>query len=70
MKWQYKKEENMQIYQKKLEYTTTDIRVNTHQLHEATPLSITKVPEGQPKLKVFQPLLGGAVGRSPPRLDG
>jgi hypothetical protein len=40
-----------------------------YQFHEATPLSITKVPEGQPKLKVFQPLLGGVVGRSPPGLD-
>jgi hypothetical protein len=46
------------------------IRVKMHQFHEATPLSISKVPEGQPKLKVFQPLLGGAVGRSPPGLDG
>ena len=28
------------------------------------------MPEGQPKLKVFQPLLGGAVRLSPPGLDG
>jgi hypothetical protein len=28
------------------------------------------VPESQPKLKVFQPLFGSAVRRSPPGLDG
>jgi hypothetical protein len=48
----------------------TVIRVKTHQFHEATPLSITKVPEGQPTLKMFQPLLGGVVRRSPPGPDG
>jgi hypothetical protein len=31
---------------------------------------ITKVPEGQPKVKVFQLLFGGAVRQSPPGLDG
>jgi hypothetical protein len=41
-----------------------------HQFHEATSLSISKVQEGQPKLKVFQPFLGGEVQRSPPGLDG
>jgi hypothetical protein len=35
--------------------------VKTYQFHEAAPLSITKVPKGQPKLKVFQPLFRGAV---------
>jgi hypothetical protein len=44
--------------------------VKTYQFHEATPLSISKVPEGQPKLKVFQPFLGGAIRKSPPGLDG
>jgi hypothetical protein len=39
----------------------TVISVKTHQFHEATPLSISKVPEGQPKLKVLQPLFGDAV---------
>jgi hypothetical protein len=39
----------------------TVIRIKMHQFYEATPLSITKVPEGQPKLKMFQPLFGGAV---------
>ena len=42
----------------------------THQFHEATPLAISKVPEGQPKLEVFQSLLGGAARGSPPGLDG
>jgi hypothetical protein len=46
------------------------ITVKAHRFHEATPLSITKVPEGQPKLKVFQPFLGGAIRQSPPGLDG
>jgi hypothetical protein len=35
-----------------------------------SPLSILEVLESQQKLKVFQPLLGGAVRRSPPGLDG
>ena len=46
------------------------LTVKTHQFHEATPLSISKVPKGQPKLKMFQPLLGDAVQQSPPGLDG
>ena len=68
MEWQGK--EQAKLGDKNKNNKQRVLTIKTHQFHEATPLSILKVPEGQTKLKVFQPFFGGAVRRSPPSLDG
>ena len=66
--WQYKKQAKSKKKQKKEKQRITTLK--THQFHETTPLSISKVPEGLSKLEVFQSLLGGAARRSPLGLVG
>ena len=43
---------------------------STYQFHEATPLSILKVPKNKLKVKVLKPIIGGAIGQSLIGFDG